>query len=100
MRRNTGLLGIALAAILAGCSSHGSLDIGSGQTSGGQNIDFAIAYVKRAMPTDATPLAALRAKDDVTLPREYWTKADIYLRSSASPTGTEQNITASVTGTD
>jgi len=101
MRLHTRLLGIASVAVaLAACSSHGSLNIGSGQSTGGQNIDFAIAYVKRTLPTDAAGLAALRAKDDVTLPRGYWSKADVYLRSSASPTGLEQNITSSVTGTD
>jgi len=47
-----------------------------------------------------TALAALRAKDDVTLPREYWTKADVYLRSSGEPLGPEQNLTTSVTGSD
>jgi hypothetical protein len=95
------LLGIAFAAAaLTACSSHGSLNIGSGQSTSGQNIDFAIAYVKRTLPTDAAGLAALRAKDDVTLPRAYWSKADVYVRSSASPTGQEQNITSSVTGSD
>ena len=100
MRPHTGLLGVALAAAVAACSSHGNLNIGSGQSNSGQNIDFAIAYIKRTMPTDPTALAALRAKDDVTLPRAYWTKADVYLRSSASPAGTEQNLTTSVTGSD
>jgi hypothetical protein len=99
MRRHTRTLGIALAAaIIAACSSRGNLNIGSGQSSGGQNIDFAIAYIKRTIPSDSTDLTALRAKDDVTLPRNYWTKADIYVRSSASPAGTEQNVTASITG--
>jgi hypothetical protein len=101
MRRQTRTLGIALAAaIIAACSSRGDLNIGKGQSSGGLNIDFAIAYIKRTLPADAADLAKLRAKDDVTLPRNYWGKADVYVRSSASPTGVEQNITASVTGTD
>jgi len=100
MRRQTRTLGIALAAaIITACSSRGDLNIGKGQSSGGLNIDFAIAYVKRTLPTDSADLAKLRAKDDVTLPRNYWSKADVYVRSSASPTGVEQNITASVTGT-
>jgi hypothetical protein len=99
MRRHLRMLSIAFAAAsIAACSSGGNLNIGSGQSSGGLNADFAIAYIKRALPADSTDLAALRAKDDVTLPRSYWSKADVYLRSSASPTGTEQNITASVTG--
>ncbi|HEY2419062.1 MAG TPA: hypothetical protein VGH84_14155 [Steroidobacteraceae bacterium] len=101
MRRQTRTLGIALAAaIIAACSSRGDLNIGKGQSSSGLNIDFAIAYVKRTLPADAAGLAQLRAKDDVTLPRNYWGKADVYVRTSASPTGVEQNITASVTGTD
>ncbi len=105
MRRLTHKLGMVLAAaVISACSSRGDLDIGKGQSSGGLNIDFAIAYVKRTIPSgttaaDATALAQLRAKDDVTLPRNYWTKADVYLRSNASPTGIEQNVTASVTGT-
>ncbi|HEY6452449.1 MAG TPA: hypothetical protein VIX87_07600 [Steroidobacteraceae bacterium] len=101
MRRQLRTLGITLAAaIFVACSSRGDLDIGKGQSSGGQNVDFAIAYIKRTLPTDATGLAALRAKDDVTLPRNYWSKADVYVRSSASPSGTETNVTASVTGTN
>jgi hypothetical protein len=101
MRRHIRTLGIALmAAVIAACSSRGNLDIGKGQSSTGLDIDFAIAYVKRTLPTDSTGLAQLRAKDDITLPRAYWTKADVYVRSSASPTGTESNITASITGSD
>jgi hypothetical protein len=98
MRRHTRMLVIALAAAsIVACSSRGDLDIGKGQSSGGLNVDFGIAYVKRTIPTDTTDLTALRAKDDVTLPRNYWSTADVYLRSSASPAGTETNITASVT---
>ncbi|HXR20342.1 MAG TPA: hypothetical protein VN757_10460 [Steroidobacteraceae bacterium] len=101
MRRNICALGIALAAVaIAACSSRGNISLGSGQPSGGLNVDFAIAYIKRAIPADAADLAQLRAKDDVTLPRSYWTKADVYLRSSASPTGVETNITTGVTGSD
>jgi hypothetical protein len=99
MRSHARLLVIALmtAAVVA-CSSGGNLSIGRGQSTGGQDVDFAIAYIKRTLPTDSTDLAALLAKDDVTLPRNYWSKADVYIRSSASPAGTESNITASVTG--
>jgi Hydrazine synthase alpha subunit middle domain len=101
MRRHIRTLGIALmAAVIAACSSRGNLDIGKGQSSGGLDIDFAIAYIKRTLPSDSTGLAQLRAKDDITLPRGYWSKADVYVRSSASPTGTESNITASITGSD
>src|SRR5579864_5339888 len=69
------------AATLAACSSGGNLEIGKGQSSTGLNVDFSIAYIKRAIPADfaeATQLAQLRAKDDVRLPRGYWSKADVY----------------------
>jgi len=103
MRRHIRTLSIVLAAAaVVACSSGGNLSIGSGQSSGGQNVDFAIAYIKRSIPAgstaaDATALAALRAKDDVTLPRNFWSSADVYLRSAANPEGIETNITASVT---
>lgn len=105
MKRYLCTLGIALAAALMGaCSSGGNLAIGSGQSSGGQSNDFAIAYIKRTLPTDSADLAKLLAKDDVTLPRGYWSAADVYIRTAANPAGKETNITASVTasvtGTD
>ena len=101
MKRYLCTLVIALAAALvAGCSSRGNLAIGSGQSTGGQSNDFAIAYIKRTLPTDATALAQLRAKDDVTLPRNYWSKADVFIRTAANPEGKESNVTASVTGND
>src|SRR5579872_2669776 len=101
MKRYLCTVGLMLAAAaLAACSSGGNLSIGSGQSSGGQANDFEIAYIKRALPTDATALAQLRAKDDVTLPRNYWSKADVYVRTAANPQGKEINITSSVTGTD
>ncbi len=81
---------IALAAALAAasaCSSRGNLSLGSGQSSGGANADFAIAYIKRALPANAAGLAQLRAKDDVTLPRRFASSADVYVRNSATPTG-------------
>jgi len=105
MKRYLCTLGIAFAAaVMAACSSRGNIALGSGQSSNGQSSDFAIAYIKRTLPTDSADLAALRAKDDVTLPRNYWSKADVYIRSAANPEGKESNITASVTasvtGTD
>ncbi len=104
MRPATRALALTFAAAtLAACSSGGNLEIGKGQSTTGLNVDFSIAYIKRAIPADfadAAQLAQLRAKDDVRLPRGFWSKADVYLRSSASPSGVESNITASVTGTD
>lgn len=100
MKRYLCTLGIALSvAVLGACSSGGNLSIGSGQSSlSGQSNDFAIAYIKRTLPTDGTALAQLRADDDITLPRKYWSKADVYYRTSANPTAKEINVTASVTG--
>ncbi len=34
------------------------------------------------------------------MPRNYWSKADVYVRTAANPQGKETNITASVTGSD
>jgi hypothetical protein len=101
MKRYLCTVAVALtAALIAACSSRGNLAIGSGQSSAGQSNDFTIAYIKRALPTDATALAQLRTKDDVTLPRNYWSKADVFIRTAANPEGKETNITGSVTGTD
>ena len=103
MRCELRTLGLVLAAaVVAACSSRGNLSIGSGQSSSGQNVDFAIAYIKRNIPAgnttaDTTALAQLRAKDDVTLPRNFWSQADVYVRSAANSQGVETNITASVT---
>jgi len=103
MRRELRTLGLALAAaVIAACGSRGNPSIGNGQSTVGQNVDFGIAYIKRSIPAgttsdDTTALAKLRAKDDVTRPRNFWSQADVYLRTSASPEGVETNITASVT---
>ena len=91
--------GLLAAVLLAACSSGGSIDIGHGQT-GGTTTDFGIAYVKRSLPADATALDALRSLDDLRRQRHFWTKADVYIRDKASPSGVERNITTRVTGTD
>jgi hypothetical protein len=95
------LLGTTLIALLlAACGSRGDVAIGGGQSSGTATVDFAIAYIKRDVPTDATALAGLRGLDDIRRHRPYWTKADVYIRDRAAPSGVERNVTASVTGTD
>ena len=100
MNRETRLLcGLLAAALLAACSSGGSVDIGHGQ-SASATTDFGIAYVKRTLPADATALNALRALDDLRRQRHFWTKADVYIRDKASPSGVERNITTRVTGTN
>jgi hypothetical protein len=92
-------LSLLSALALIACSSGGSVDIGDSQRSVDATSDFQIAYVKRTIPTDTSDLTALRAKDDASLQRNFWSKADIYLRASASASAVETNITASVTGT-
>ena len=86
-------------ALMSACSSKGSVDIGHGQTGGG-TTDFGIAYIKRTLPTDPIDLQKMRDLDDLTHQRPFWSKADVYIRDKATPSGTERNITTRVTGTD
>ena len=94
------LAALMLAALLAACSSKGSVDIGHGQTAVGGTTDFGIAYIKRVLPADATALDQLRNLDDLQRQRRFWSKADVYIRDKAAPSGVERNITTRVTGTD
>jgi len=101
MKRELRLFGrLLLGTLLAACSSRGSLDIGKGQSSQGATTDFGIAYIKRVLPTDPIALAALRNLDDLRLRRTFWSKADVYMRTTATPSGVETNITTRVTGTN
>jgi hypothetical protein len=100
MNREIRLLWALLVAVLmSACSSSGSVDIGHGQ-SGGGTTDFGIAYIKRTLPADPTALDQLRNLDDLTQQRPFWSKADVYIRDKATPSGVERNVTARVTGTD
>ena len=94
------LLGLLLALALAACADKGTVNVGDGQHAGGGATDYAIAYIKRTLPTDPTELDAMRAKDDLRHFRRYWSKADVYIRDRADESSPEHNITASVTGTD
>jgi hypothetical protein len=89
-----------LVMLLAACSSGGSLDIGRGQTATGATTDFGIAYIKRVLPSDPVELDKLRQLDDLRHQRTFWSKADVYIRDKASPSGVERNITTRLTGTD
>ncbi len=91
-------LAASAALALSACSSRGNVATGDGQISDGQNLDFAIAYIKRTIPTDTAGITALRNLDDVSFKRRFWNKADVYLRQAANPSAVETNITASVTG--
>jgi hypothetical protein len=94
------LAGMVLGIALAACSSKGDVSIGAGQKTDTTTADFAIAYVKRALPTDPTALDDLRDVDDLRQQRDFWSKADVYIRDKAAPSGTERNITARITGND
>ena len=59
-----------------------------------QTADFAIAYVKRTVPT--TKSGAM-AQDDLRLPRAFFAKADLYLLSPSNAGGGEKNVTTRVT---
>ena len=100
MNREIRLLWCLLAAVvMSACGSRGTVDIGHGQSGGGVT-DFGIAYIKRTLPADATALDAIRNLDDLQRQRHFWSKADVFVRDKASPSGVETNITARITGTD
>ena len=86
--------------MLAACSSKGNISVGSSQTANAATAEFAIAYIKRSVPTDPLVFAKLQAADDLRQQRNLWNKADVYIRDKASPSGVEKNITARITGTD
>jgi len=95
------LLGSLLAvAALCACTSKGDVSIGGGQSIDTTTVDFSIAYVKRVLPTDPADLQDLRNADDLTQQRDLWSKADVFVRDKASPSGVERNITARITGND
>ena len=91
---------LAVAVLLGACSSKGDIDVAGGQPAVGVATDFSIAYIKRVLPTDATALAQLRTSDDLRQQRSLRSKADLYIRDKAAPSGTERNITARITGND
>ncbi len=82
-----------LAASGAGCSSSdgGGIGPGSGQGSDPVVLDFPIAYVKRAVPTND----ALRV--DARHLLDFEPGGDLYVRDRASPSAVERNVTATVT---
>ena len=83
------------AAVLAACSSGGgSVTIANSQPPDSQTTNFGIVFVKRTVPP--TPLPAMQ--DDLRLRRTFLPQADLYLLNPTSAGGTQQNITARVTG--
>ncbi|MFI4867775.1 MAG: hypothetical protein ACHQDD_00310 [Steroidobacterales bacterium] len=76
------------AALLAACSSGGSVTIANSQPADSQTTDFGIVYVKRTVPT---------TQDDLRLRRTFVPQADLYMLNPTSAGGAEVNITAPVT---
>jgi hypothetical protein len=102
MKRETSLL-CALAGVailLAACSSGGKVTLAGGQPAQGLTTDFGVAYIKRQLPADPIVLAALENLDDLRHQRPFWSKADVFVRDIASPSGKEKNVTTRITGTD
>jgi hypothetical protein len=100
-RRRTGWA-VALAActaLVAGCSSGPERDISlgnTGSTNDGAAPDYAVAYIRRTLPTPNDP-NAIALVDDLRIQRVWNGPADVWLRERAAPTALEINITAQVT---
>jgi hypothetical protein len=102
MKRESSLLCVlaGLVALLSACSSGGRATLAGGQPAQGMTTDFGVAYIKRTLPTDPVKFAALQGKDDLRHLRPFWSKADVFVRDLASPSGKERNVTSRITGTD
>jgi hypothetical protein len=104
-RRAWVLLGCVSAWLLAGCSSgNGYVQTASGQAADPQTQDYPIFYVKRySVPTTQDDLRMLRFANLPPTVKAGATAtpsgADLYMRSNASPSATETNITQRITGT-
>ncbi|MGH8181405.1 MAG: hypothetical protein ACRETR_10560, partial [Steroidobacteraceae bacterium] len=82
---------LCLAALtLGGCNNdgRGSVNLANSQLSDPATTDFPVFYVKRTIPKNP---------DDLRMMREAVPQADLYMRSSASPSAPETNITARIT---
>jgi hypothetical protein len=84
------LLLCVAALTLAGCNNEGrgSVNLANSQLSDPGTTDFPIFYVKRTIPKNP---------DDLRMMRQAVPQADLYMRSSASPSAPETNITARIT---
>lgn len=96
---------IACSSLLAACSSGGGyVQTASGQAADPQTLDYPIFYVKRySVPKTQDDLRMMRFANlppvvaaGATAPASG---ADLYMRSNASPGGTEKNLTQRITGT-
>jgi hypothetical protein len=86
----------AAAIILVACSSGaGNIETASGQGADPATVDFPIFYVKRYADPTQTQAPAM----DLRMLRFAIPSADLFMRSNASPSGIETNLTARITGT-
>jgi hypothetical protein len=90
---HTAALPLAVAA-LAACNSGGNISLGKSQLADPATVDFPIFYVKKPVPVDQ---AGALVQDDLRTMRDIVPGADLYMRSSASPSAVETNITARLT---
>jgi len=81
----------ACISLLAACSGRGSVHTGGGQAPDPATVDFPIFYVKR--------VSVPKNQDDLRRLRVALASADLFMRANSSPSATETNITARVTGT-
>ncbi|HEY1898959.1 MAG TPA: hypothetical protein VGG49_04105 [Steroidobacteraceae bacterium] len=89
------LVCIAIAVLGACSSGAGNFQTAGGQSADPATVDFPIFYVKRySVPTQAQASAL-----DLRMLRFAIPSADLFMRSNASPSGTETNITQRITGT-
>ena len=88
------LLTAALAASLAACSGGGSVNIANSQVGDPATVDFPIFYVKRPVPMNS---GGTVLQDDLRVLRDALPSADLYKRTTASPSATETNVTARLT---
>lgn len=91
------LLAAAIMLTLGACSGDGNggtdVTIGSGQGGDPVTLDFPVFYVKRPVPADDADVVT-----DVRELRRFAPGADLFMRSSASPSSPEINLTQAVTG--
>jgi hypothetical protein len=80
--------------LLAGCSSDGSVGVGSGQDPDPVAVDFPIAYTKGPLLDDQMQL---QASTDVRELLRFNVGTDLYMRDRASPSAPESNITVEET---
>jgi hypothetical protein len=95
-----GAMVLAAAAGLSACSGGGSVAIANSQSADPATVDFPVFYVKRTIPPAQDDLRMLRTAVIPTASQMVVPKADLYKRDSASPSATETNLTARITGTD